>query len=101
MVADSFLVARGCVIAMADGQPFGIGAIWGSAGPRQGTPGCVVLTTEANEHVRATSERMPVIIAHETYDLWLDPDLNDLSRLEELMRSLAADRMVVRAAGIH
>jgi len=36
---------------------------------------CTILTTEANDLVRPVHDRMPVILAPEDVDTWLDPDV--------------------------
>ena len=62
-------------IGMADGGPFAMAGLWehwtGPDGAAVGT--CAILTTEANERLRPIHHRMPVILAPEAYDLWLDP----------------------------
>jgi putative SOS response-associated peptidase YedK len=42
-----------------------------------------VLTTKPNDLMAGIHTRMPVIIAPEDYDLWLDPDVGDPTRLFE------------------
>jgi putative SOS response-associated peptidase YedK len=71
-------------IAMNDGSPFAIAAIWeGWKHPETGEVirTFAVITTEANELVAEIHNRMPVIIAPENYDRWLspiEPDPRDL-----------------------
>ena len=53
----------------------------------------VIITTEANEHVRAIDhERMPVILDASEFDGWLDA-----SSSEELLDTFPADRMTAYA----
>ena len=59
---------------MADKEPFamaGIWEVWGNGGENLET--CAIITTGANELMAPIHDRMPVIIAHETYAHWLDP----------------------------
>ena len=69
-------------IAMRDGSPFGIAAIWENwkdpAGEWVRT--FAVLTTAANEMVARIHDRMPAILRPEDYDRWLgmEPDPRDL-----------------------
>ncbi len=62
-------------IHMEDGRPFAFAGLWESWG--KGGEGevrtCVILTTEANAVVGEIHERMPVIVAPDAYDVWLDP----------------------------
>ena len=62
-------------IHMQDGRPFAFAGLWESWG--KGGEGevrtCAILTTEANAVVGEVHERMPVIVAPDAYDVWLDP----------------------------
>ncbi len=62
-------------IHMEDGRPFAFAGLWESWG--KGGEGevrtCAILTTEANAVVGEIHERMPVIVAPDAYDVWLDP----------------------------
>jgi putative SOS response-associated peptidase YedK len=55
---------------------------------------CTILTTEANELMRPLHDRMPVILAPEQYDMWLDPGLRDPGPLQELLAPYPAEGMV-------
>ncbi|HQU48413.1 MAG TPA: SOS response-associated peptidase [Casimicrobiaceae bacterium] len=66
-------------IAMADGGPFALAGLserW--LGP-EGEPldTCTIVTTQANDLLRAVHERMPVIVPPEAYARWLDPSIAD------------------------
>jgi putative SOS response-associated peptidase YedK len=62
-------------IHMEDGRPFAFAGLWESWG--RGGEGeirtCTILTTAANAVVGEIHERMPVIVAPDAYDVWLDP----------------------------
>ena len=68
-------------IALRDGEPFALGAIWESWTPRD-DPGaeamvtCAIITTEPNEVMAPIHDRMPVIINPADYDRWLDPHIS-------------------------
>jgi putative SOS response-associated peptidase YedK len=71
-------------IALKSGEPFGLAGIWESwTHPDSGEvirTFCIITTT-ANELVTDIHDRMPVILAPETYDRWLanvEPDPRDL-----------------------
>ena len=53
---------------------------------------CTILTTEANEVLRAIHDRMPVIIAPEDYGRWLDPATSP-EEVQSLLRSFPAEEM--------
>lgn len=52
-----------------------------------------ILTTEASSSLASLHDRMPVILAPEDFDLWLDPDFHDADVLRGLLVPFAADRM--------
>ena len=54
---------------------------------------CTILTTEANERLRALHERMPVIVPKEDHGLWLDASVKDAALLQPLLRPYPAESM--------
>jgi putative SOS response-associated peptidase YedK len=56
---------------------------------------CTILTTEANALLKPIHSRMPVILAPDDYDRWLDPGVVDPSRVADLLRPFDARRMRV------
>ncbi len=68
-------------IVLESGAPFAFAGLWerwegpkgGVAGGEAAVESCTIVTTEANTRLQAIHHRMPVILAPETYDLWLDP----------------------------
>ena len=59
---------------------------------------CTILTSEANELVSDIHDRMPVILAPENYDLWLDPGFArpgfaGTAELEPMLQPYPAARM--------
>ena len=82
-------------IRMRDGRPFafaGLREYWeGPEGP--GIDSCTILTTTANELVGALHDRMPVILAPQDYDLWLDPGIREAERLQSLLHAYPSEEM--------
>jgi putative SOS response-associated peptidase YedK len=72
---------------MEDGRPFAFAGLWESWG--RGGEGeirtCTILTTGANALLGEIHDRMPVILAPDVHDVWLDP----ASRRDELTGLLA------------
>ncbi len=71
-------------VGMADGEPFALGGIWESWRHPE-TDDIVrtfcIITTAANELLAPIHDRMPVILAPESFDRWLapiEPDPRDL-----------------------
>jgi putative SOS response-associated peptidase YedK len=59
---------------------------------------CALLTTEANELGRPIHDRMPVILDRQASTLWLDPDIDDPTALQELLQPYPAQKMRCEAA---
>jgi len=61
-------------IALASGEPFAFAGLWECWNSKEGPPlqTFTVLTTAPNETMSAIHDRMPVILAPEGYDQWLD-----------------------------
>ncbi len=78
-------------IARRDRGPMGLAGLWeiwrDPAGPRDAEPvrTCTIVTTAANDALRAIHERMPVVLGAEALDRWLDPTIEDRDELESLL----------------
>jgi putative SOS response-associated peptidase YedK len=81
-------------IHMEDGRPFAFAGLWESWG--RGGEGeirtCTILTTAANAVVGEIHERMPVIVAPDAYDVWLDP-ASERDELTGLLAPYPEDEM--------
>jgi putative SOS response-associated peptidase YedK len=60
---------------------------------------CTILTTEANEVLRPVHDRMPVILASDDYELWLDSDVRKFDLVKELLRPYPASEMMSYPVG--
>ena len=54
---------------------------------------CTILTTTPNALTATVHDRMPVILDPDTYDLWLDPGMNDVGMASELLKPCDARLM--------
>lgn len=75
-----------------DDEPLAFAAIWDrwkDSGTTIET--CCILTTSANTLVASIHDRMPVILMASEYDLWLDRDTTDPTRLVSLYAPFPAD----------
>jgi putative SOS response-associated peptidase YedK len=81
-------------IGIAGGQPFGFAGLWDRWKAEDGhtVDSCTILTTDANESLRPLHDRMPVIVAPEQFDMWMDPDTIPWE-LEPLLIPYPADDM--------
>jgi putative SOS response-associated peptidase YedK len=83
---------------LASGEPFAFAGLWDVwQGDGQKLLTCCLITTAANELVAEVHDRMPVIVAPEHYDAWLDPETPE-AELEALLKPYPADLMGVAAA---
>lgn len=81
------------LIRRQDRRPFAFAGLWSRwKDPERGPLDTfTILTTDANDRVRELHDRMPVILAPEDFDLWLDPKVQDAARLQPLLAPLAGD----------
>ena len=54
---------------------------------------CAMITTDANSVLSGFHDRMPVILAPDDYDLWLDPEFEGKEKLLSLLRPFDPDEM--------
>jgi putative SOS response-associated peptidase YedK len=54
---------------------------------------CTILTTSPNSLIADVHNRMPVILSPGDYDQWLDPGVNNPSRVIDLLKPLDARLM--------
>jgi putative SOS response-associated peptidase YedK len=90
-------------IRMKDAALFAMAGLWehwvGPDGSEIDT--CALLTIEANEIMRSVHDRMPVILSPDTYDLWLDPEVQDVEIIRPLLRSYPSEAMVAYPVTTH
>ncbi len=83
-------------ITLADGGPFALAGLWERwAGPQGGETieSCTIVTTEANARLREIHPRMPVILALDAFDPWLDPQTPG-AQAAALLRSYPAEALI-------
>lgn len=86
---------RPVYIHLKSAQPFGMAGlyeVWHSPEGKE-VMTCAIITTAANELMQPIHDRMPVIIAKENEDLWLDPAVAEATVLRELLQPYSADEM--------
>ncbi len=54
---------------------------------------CSILTTSPNAVTSAVHDRMPVIIDPDSYEIWLDPGMRDVTTASELLKPYDARPM--------
>jgi putative SOS response-associated peptidase YedK len=68
--------------------PFAFAGLWESwhGEDADAVESCTIITTEANDAMKALRDRMPVILAKEDFDRWLDPKATEAKALMPLLR---------------
>jgi len=80
---------------VSDGALFGFAGLWDRWIDLSGkaVETCSILTTTANAATSAVHDRMPVILGPESYDLWLDTGMRDVTAASELLKPYDARLM--------
>jgi putative SOS response-associated peptidase YedK len=82
-------------ICMKDGEPFAMAGLWEhwESPDQEPIDSCVLITTEPNDLLAPIHNRMPVILDATDYEQWLDPDAQEVSRLQPLLRPYSPEQM--------
>jgi putative SOS response-associated peptidase YedK len=88
---------------MKDERPFAIAGLWEHWQSPDGSEieSCTLLTTTPNDLLKPIHNRMPVILAPEDFDLWLDPDAQHPGEVQPLMRPFPSDKMTFYPVSTH
>jgi putative SOS response-associated peptidase YedK len=82
-------------VTMRDDSPMAFAGIWevwiNPSGER--IDSCAILTSAANSLVEPLHDRMPVILHHSDFDLWLDRTVNDPRKLQRLYQPFPSELM--------
>lgn len=82
------------LIRLKNGQPFALAGLWEQWTAPDGelVESFTILTTDANDVLRPIHDRMPVIVAPEDYDRWLDA-ATEPEDVQALLRQFPAEQM--------
>lgn len=80
-------------ISAADQRPLALAGLWAAVRRDGGEAGdgdewlrtCTILTCAPNELVAEVHDRMPVVLAPDAWDTWLDADVDDVGLLSSLL----------------
>ena len=80
---------------VGDGTIFAFAGLWDSWRGRDGqsVESCTILTTTPNELLADVHDRMPVILASEQCDRWLDPSMQDAATAVALLKPFDSNLM--------
>jgi len=78
-----------------DGELFAFAGLWDGWKDASGNwiKTCSILTTTPNALTATIHDRMPVILDRESYDLWLDPGMQNVAAISELLKPYDASQM--------
>jgi putative SOS response-associated peptidase YedK len=81
-------------IRLKGGEPFAFAGLW-EHWEQEGKKieSCTIIVTDANKLMAPIHDRMPVILAPQEYDRWLDPALQDPAAILPLLRPYPAGDM--------
>jgi putative SOS response-associated peptidase YedK len=94
-------------IRMRDEQPFAMAGLWEQwRGPKnepldEPMQTCTIITTSSNSMCDEIHDRMPVILAANHFDLWLDPEMQERTTLENLLQTYDSDEMMADKVSTH
>ena len=73
---------------VSDGELFAFAGLWDGWKDSSGTwvKTCSILTTTPYAITSAVHDRMPVILDPDSYDLWLDPRMQNVAAISELLK---------------
>lgn len=84
-------------IALQNREPLafaGLWARWQNAGGAA-LESCTIIVTTANQIMKPIHERMPVIVAPDDWNAWLEPDTKDTRALRSLLKPYPPEDMAV------
>jgi putative SOS response-associated peptidase YedK len=89
-------------IALNDKRVMAVAGLWERWAGAADAPieSCTLLTTEANELIAPMHDRMPVIVAPENYELWLNAPEEDLAVLRPLLAPYPPGEMFARPVSL-
>jgi putative SOS response-associated peptidase YedK len=78
-----------------DGELFAFAGLWERWRDPSGqwVKSCSILTTTPNAVTSAVHDRMPVILGKDDYDVWLDPGMQNVAAVSEMLRPYDAKSM--------
>ncbi|RFB18164.1 SOS response-associated peptidase [Bacillus sp. HNG] len=82
-------------IKLKSDELFAMAGIWERWNSPDGNAlfSCSIITTTPNELMKDIHDRMPVILRKKDEKLWLNPLLDDVSKVSDLLKPLAAEEM--------
>jgi putative SOS response-associated peptidase YedK len=87
-------------IGLSTWEPFGFAAVWDEwHGPDGMVRSCTIVTTTPNEMMLPIHDRMPVMLAPESHEAWLDGSNRNTATLQHLLAPYPSDAMEIYEVG--
>ena len=88
-------------IRMKEGKPFAFAGLWERWEPEgaEAVDSCTIIVTTANDLISQIHDRMPVILAPQDYELWLDPEVHEPDKATPLLKPYPEKEMEVYPVG--
>jgi putative SOS response-associated peptidase YedK len=89
-------------IRLCDDRPFAFAGLWETweAPELSSIESCTLLTTAANDLIRPIHDRMPVILAPDAYQPWLDLSVQKPEKVLPLLQPFPSEAMIAYPVGM-
>jgi putative SOS response-associated peptidase YedK len=98
IIADGFYEWKGqkgrkqpMFITLPDKNPFAFAGLWEAWNKKDDKDSiyksCTIITTQASDSIRDIHHRMPIILKPQVYESWLDPDNQDVVKLDNILKN--------------
>ena len=83
-------------LALPEKEPFAFAGLWDAWTGEDGSVyhSCTILTTAASDSIREIHHRMPIILHPDAFYEWLNPNNQDTSKLENLIREQTVQKFI-------
>ena len=88
-------------ITLKNREPMALAGLWErwQSPEDEAVDSCSIIVTNANELTRPIHDRMPVILAANDWQAWLNPELKDVTVLKGLLRPYSPNEMTTWKVG--
>ena len=83
-------------LTLPEKRPFAFAGLWDAWTGEDGSVyhSCTILTTAASDSIREIHHRMPIVLNPDAFYEWLNPDNQDTSKLDNLLREQTVQEFI-------
>ena len=83
-------------MTLPEKEPFAFAGLWDAWTGEDGSAyhSCTILTTAASDFIRQIHHRMPIVLHPDAFYEWLNPNNQDTSKLENLIREQTVQKFI-------